>query len=58
MSIQDLIIAQAEKNARHDGIMQAYHALEPRLSLTDCHLLLDMAVRELFGTAVKQEKAA
>ena len=41
MSIQGSDHRAGRKNARHDGIMQAYHALEPLdCRFADCHLLL------------------
>lgn len=52
------LIDKAEARGRCIGLQMAYDALKDRLSQEDRQLLLDMAIRELCGTAAKQEKAA
>lgn len=52
------LIDKAESRGRSTGLQMAYDTLKDRLSPEDRQMLLGMAVRELCGTAVKQEKAA
>lgn len=52
------LIDKVEARGRSTGLQMAYDTLKDRLSPDDRQMLLDMAIRELCGTAVKQEKAA